>query len=299
MDGLISVNGVINSEEQATIPACDRGFLFADSVYETCVAFQGKVLDLAAHLERLRESAAQLNLSFPWSDAELAFELESLAERLAAPKASLRLVVTRGPGLGLALPKNPKPNRVIFAYPVTAPARPASSQGVRLQLCELGATQRGPSAKTGNYLASVLALNKAQTSGYDDILWVNGEGEITEASTANIFFIGRMGEQVELATPSLYSGLLRGITRTTLLELLLTAGIPAREEVISRDELARFDEAFLCSTVKGLIPVAAIGQQRLHTMRENSAFKQIFKLFSAHIAQQLGHRVDWDSGKRL
>ena len=136
-------------------------------------------------------------------------------------------------------------------------------------------------------------------SGFDDVIWCNSESEITESTTANLFFIGRHGDLVEISTPSLRSGILKGITRETILTLLNSAKIPARELIVYKDELPRFDEAFCCSTVKGLIPITKIDKHQLHTLRANSTFRHINRLFQTWVASEIGHYVDWNTGDKI
>jgi len=142
-------------------------------------------------------------------------------------------------------------------------------------------------------------MKQARENGYDDVLWYNSSEEITEASTANIFVIGREGDLVEIATPSTHCGILEGITRATIITLLTNAQIKVTERVIDRDELARFDEAFICSTIRGLIPVKKIDNHTLHTKRKNSVFNHIERLYLTWVESQLGYRIDWNTGKHL
>ncbi|MFK7825672.1 MAG: aminotransferase class IV [Oligoflexales bacterium] len=296
MDGIIVVNGEYFDPKSASIPALDRGFLFGDNVFEVFVGFKGKVLDLRPHLSRLRESAEMLQLPIPWTDEELKFELLSLAERLDMPKIYLRLVVTRGAGVGLEFPNPCIPHKIIYGLAAIAQPMKVYHEGVRLRLFELPHTERTAVAKTGNYLRSILAMEKAKKEGFSDAMWSNSAGELTEASTANIFFIGRHGDYVSVSTPSVQSGILKGITRATVISLLKKAGIPVEETIIYKDELAKYDEAFLCSTVKGLVPLAQINSHQFHTVRKNSIFRHINRLYHSWVASEIGYYVDWNSG---
>ena len=299
MEGLIAINGNITAPDAAVVPAMDRGLLYGDGVFEVFVAFADKILDLEQHLTRLRASAAALEFEIPWSDAELTFELEELVRRVQAPKKYIRLAVTRGSGLSLKLPAGGRPNKYVYCLPANVESAKVYREGLSLKrMIKAGAT-RGAAPKTGNYLTSVLGVAKAQKEGFDEILWTNAEGEVTEAATANIFFLSRQGDQVHFVTPPAQSGILLGITRATLIDLMRNAGIPVHEQMIFADELPRFDEAFLCSTVRGLVPVAAIDKHRLHSAREGSVFRQIERLYLTWVATQVGHRVDWSSGKSL
>ena len=297
MAGIIAVNGRFTAPEKACISALDRGFLFGDNVFETLVAFHGKVLNPQAHLRRLRHSAEDIGLDIPFSDEELLFEIQHACQSVAdSPKLTIRLIITRGNGLGLLPSEKATPTRVILCMP-SAPFPPEIyHSGLSLLKRRLPYTERGAMAKTGNYLRSIVAIDKATRQEFDDILWENSEGEITESSIANVFFIGRQGDLVDILTPPAQSGILLGITRTTVLRLLEAAKIRAREEMVYGDELARFDEAFLCSTVRGLVPIRRISEHTLHTCRPNSVFSQIHRLFLSWFEREIGDNLDWNTG---
>lgn len=299
MKSLASINGQITTLEEAFVPAKDRGFLFGDNIFETLVAFSGKILNVPKHLQRLRTSAENMGIHIPWSDEQLAFELETLAESTKNKKSFLRLVVTRGEGFGLSVSEELTPNKYIFCGPANKDPETILKNGLRLKIRQSTSTDRGPSAKTGNYLSSIVAIQKAKNFGFDDILWVNRDDEITKASTANIFFIGRFGDEVEIVTPSLYSGLLKGITRDTVMSLLEKARIRVEERVVYAEEIAKFDEAFVCSTVRGLVPIRQINSHMLHTSREKSIFNHIKSLYLTWAEVELGYRVDWNSGDKV
>ena len=297
MDGLISINGEISPASKAAVPAQDRGLLFGDNVFEVIVGFGDVLLDVPEHLVRLRQSADELFIPIPWSDSDLTFEIQSLAAEIKAKKKYIRLVVTRGCGMGLSVQNGMQPNRFIYAFPAAEQPRSHYKDGLALKRKLMSHTDRGPNPKTGNYLNSILALRAAEKEGFEDIIWTNSENELTECSTANIFFLGREGDLVEVATPAPASGILLGITRSTIMRLLNQAQIPVTERVIYADEIPRFDEAFICSTIRGLIPIRQVDRHKLHTCRPSSIYQHIERLYLTWIESQLGHRVDWNTGK--
>jgi branched-chain amino acid aminotransferase len=297
MKSLVSVNGEIQTPENATVSVLDRGFLFGDNIFETLVGFHGKILDVDRHLSRLRQSATDLLIDIPWDDKALTFELETIAAQVECPKLFIRLVITRGEGLGLKAGDKLVPNKIIYAYPAKEEDADLYTEGMSLKRMVSPTTERGPTAKTGNYLRSIVALMKAERSGMQDILWTNSSDEITEASTANIFFIGREGDNVFVQTPSPMSGLLKGITRETIITLLKNAGIPVEESIVYSDEIAKFDEAFVCSTVRGLVPIKSIDKHKLYTKRKNSIYQHIERLYLTWVQTQLDFRVDWNTGE--
>ena len=299
MEGLVAVNGKITTPDDAQIPVIDRGFLFGDNVFEVFVAFGPTLLDDSAHLERLRSSAAAHRMTIPWSNEELIFEMKALLEATGFDKSYLRLIVTRGSGLGLSTSEQLSPNKVIFCLPAKKEPASVFEKGLKILRKQSGGIERGASAKTGNYLRSITALDEAKQAGFDDVLWTNSEGEITEISTANIFLIGREGDLVEIATPPANSGLLLGITRHRIMNLLQNAKIKVTERIITSDELPRFDEAFVCSTVRGLVPLASIDNHRLHSTRENAVFHHIKRLYLTWVQTEVGYAVDWNTGAKI
>ena len=136
-----------------------------------------------------------------------------------------------------------------------------------------------PRIKTNSYFHEIVALKQATQEGFHDILWTREDGEILEASTANIFFMARHGDLLEVATPPLSSGILPGITRKKVIELLQHAGIPVTEQKIYFDEMPRFDEGFLTSSIAGLRPLGQIDRQRLHTLRPQASFWHFQRLY--------------------
>ena len=139
-------------------------------------------------------------------------------------------------------------------------------------------------SKSNSYLPN-LQYQKPK-NGFDDILWKNLEEELTESSTSNIFLMRRDGDSLRIETPSPYSGLLCGITRARVIQLLETSGIPVTQRVIYYDELASFDEAFLTSSIKGLVPVARIDDHNLQTLRKNASFFHVSRLYQAWLQSQ-------------
>lgn len=295
--GLASVDGALIKAQEARIPLEDRGFLFGDGVFETLVAFGSQILDLDAHLGRLRRSADDILLDLPWSDSELRFEIETLVDAVKAPKSNIRLMVTRGTSIALKITPDLVPRKVIWCRSADPIAADVLTKGISLKRKTQPFTLRGPAAKHPNYLRSAVALAEVQRSGYDEVLWANSEGEFTEAATANIFFVARQGDTYEVVTPPAHSGILEGITRSKMLDICRKSGADVKEAVTFVDELPRFDEAFICSTVRGLVPVAKIDQHKLHTVHENSLFKALHGAYLRLTWEKLGRKVDWSTGR--
>lgn len=295
--GLVSIEGRVVKATDAKIPLEDRGFLFGDAIFETLVAFGPQVLDLEAHLARLRFSAEEMHLTLPWSDAELQFEIQSLVETCGYLKSNIRLMITRGHSVQLKISADLKPFKAIWCRPADPISAAMLENGLALKRKNQPFTLRGAMPKAPNYVRSAIAIDEAQKAGFDDVIWANSEGEFTESSTANVFFVARQGDTYEVVTPSVHCGILAGITRKKVIEICQNSGADMKEIPVFVDELPRFDEAFICSTVRGLVPVSRIDKHRLHTTHERSFFRALHGAYLRLTWEKLGKKVDWSTGR--
>ncbi|MBC7103263.1 MAG: aminotransferase class IV [Parvibaculum sp.] len=249
------LNGSIMDARDARIDPADRGFLLGDGLFETMLALHGHPVFAGAHMLRLKTGMELIGLPLPYApDAIEAACIEVLeANGLdAAPRASLRVTVTRGPGpRGLALPPEPRPTVLVSG--ATAGEPPA-----RLSLATAMPRRNpwSPSArlKALPYLDNLLAKEEAREKGADDALMLSTNGAIACTSAANIFF----WEDGKLVTPSQNCGILPGITRAALLELAPEIGIEIAEEEILPARLAHISGAFVTNSLMGLVPIDRI-----------------------------------------
>lgn len=280
---LTNLNGVI--AETASVSVLDRGFLYGDSIYEVVRTFQGKLFGLQEHLDRLRQSAAYLYMDVPWRDDDIRVEIERTLEKAAWQESYIRIVVSRGTETKISLqPSAQLQPSLLIVISEISPEPVLSEQGVHLLI---GTRRRNdqralaPAAKTGNYLNNILALLEAQQQGADDALLLNTEGQITEATTSN-FWLVKAGV---IYTPPAAVGILKGITRHFLCQIIAKQKIPYQETVLMPTDLEEADEAFLSSSVRLMMPVNQIDQQRLpHCPGEITRF--LWQEFLALMAQE-------------
>lgn len=283
---VVSVDGVVSAADQATIPVLDRGFLYGDSVYEVLWWHRGVLVQERDHLERLAASAARIYLDLPPLEDLRALVARTVAASGCPPDgdAYVRLVVTRGAGeLGLAFgpPAPPTtPGVVVIVAPARRPSRDDFERGLRVAVVDrirVPARALDPAAKTGNYLNNLLALHEARRRGADDAVLVNDRGEVAEASTANVYVV-RDGT---VETPPLCAGILRGTTRTRVLELCRADARPVVERDLVPSDLLSASEAFLSSSVRGVIPVVAVDGAVLGDGRPGPVTRRVHALFEA------------------
>ena len=259
--GHVWVDGRIVGASEPVLTAFDRGFQLGDGIFETLRARGGRATELEEHVARLGRSAAGLGFGLP-ADIEgvLARAIADLldAEGLGGPDgdASIRITVSRGPFLGRGLlppDEHPTPTIVVQAWPVPATPSRHLEVGLHLVACRIRRVPESPlsALKTTSRADFVVARLAAREAGADDALFLTIDGFLSEATSANLFLV--RGD--ELATPSLACAILAGTTREWILGWAAGAGLHPTEGLLTSRELHEADEAFLSSSVAGILPV--------------------------------------------
>ena len=260
------VDGRLLPAEGTHLSVFDRGFQLGDGVFETLRVRAGRPTELAEHVARLRRSADGLDIALPGDiDAQLATGIAELlaADELDGPDgdASVRITVSRGPfrrrGL-LPADEVVSATVAIQAWPVVPASRTHLERGLHLIVSAVRRDPADPLAtlKTTSRAQYVYARLEARRAGADDALFLTINGDLSEGTTANIFIVRLAVDGIrELATPSLDCAILPGTTRSWLLAWATRVGLRPLEGRLSPADLATADEAFLSSSVAGVLPV--------------------------------------------
>lgn len=261
------VSGRLLSADAPHISVFDRGFQLGDGIFETLRAKAGRPTELTEHVDRLLRSARGLEIPLP-SDIgpTLADGIAALlaAEGLDGPDgdASIRITVSRGVfrGRGILPPdESPPATVVIQAWPVTPAPSGHLEGGLHLAASAVRRDPLSPLAalKTTSRAEYVYARLEARRTGADDALFLTLDDRLSEGTSANIFLVRRSAQDgvEELATPSLDCAILAGTTRSWLLGWAARVGLRPYEGHLTRADLSAADEAFLCSSVAGILPV--------------------------------------------
>jgi branched-chain amino acid aminotransferase len=251
------LNGRLMPAAEARVSVLDHGLLYGDGVFEGIRFYHRRAFRLAAHLQRLSDSARALALELPVDAATLSTAIDATIAAAPWESGYLRLVVTRGVGaLGLDPSSCTAPSVFILAGTlqlITAEGR----RGARLIIAatrRLGADGLDPRIKSLNYLNPILARLEAQHAGADEAIMLNAAGRVAEGTADNVFIVRAR----RLLTPPVTEGALEGVTRGILLELAGAAGIEALERPLSPYDLHTADECLLTGTAAELVPVAEI-----------------------------------------
>ena len=261
----IWIDGQIEPAEGRHLSAFDRGFQLGDGVFETLRARGGRPTELAEHLARLRRSAEGLDIDLGASvEADVEAGISALLEADglggADGDASVRITVSRGAiaGRGLLPAERPAPTVVIQAWPVPPTPVDHLERGLHLVVSAVRRDPASPLAalKTTSRADYVFARLEARRAGADDALFLTTDGRLSEATSANVFLVrGGNSSPSQLATPGLDCAILPGTTRSWILGWAGAAGLAPVETSVAPSDLAAADEAFLCSSVAGILPV--------------------------------------------
>lgn len=277
----VFLNGDYLPLGEARISPLDRGFVFADGVYEVIPAYGGRLLRLDAHLQRLDNSLAGIRLANPLGRTAWRDVLEGLVARNGGGDRSVYLQVTRGPAFPRdhAFPEHPQPTLFAMTTPLRGldPAlraggvRVISHPDIRWDRCDL---------KTVALLPAVLMKQLAKEAGAFETLLVRN-GRVMEGAASNVFAV-RGGL---LVTPPKGPFLLPGITRDLVLELAVEHAFPWQEAELPLDGLAQVDELWLTSSTREIVPVTELDGRPVGSGRPGPVYARFYAWYQEKLAQ--------------
>jgi branched-chain amino acid aminotransferase len=269
----ISIDGELVPIETAAISVLDRGLLYGDGVFEVLRTWNGVVVDLDAHLDRLYTAAQALQLAAV-ERAKLVGAVHRTVAAAGLGEHRIRIVLTRGPGpLAARLAELGRGRAIVIVEPL--PEQPTE---ISLAIVDLPLPLRtGAGGKTLAYLDHILARELARAVGADEAVRLDAAGDVAECATANVFAVAAG----QVITPPIDSGALPGITRGRVLACCAELAVPAIARRISVDALRVANEVFVTSALRGVVPVTRLdGESRLAgpiTQRLAAAYAQMMR----------------------
>ena len=256
----VYVNGAFRPENEATISVFDRGFLFADAIYEVTSVLSGRLVDFEAHMARLRRSLNELGMRAPASEDELLAIHRELVSRNDIDEGLVYMQVTRGAADRdfLFPPEDTQPGLVLFTQTGNLRARPQAETGLKIvSIPDLRWQRRD--IKTVQLLYPSMAKTEAKRRGADDA-WLVEDGVVTEGTSNNAHIVNAEGT---LVTRDLSHAILHGITRAAMLRLAEENDIPVELRPFSLEEAKAAREAFITSASSFVMPVVEIDGQAI------------------------------------
>lgn len=250
------VNGRYVAHADASVHIEDRGYQFADGVYEVCEVARGHIMDMTGHLNRLGRSLRELSIAWPVHRAALEIIIGEVIRRNGVTNGLVYVQVTRGvASRDFLFPANAKPSLVVIAKKVDPAANAKRAEtGIKVITVPENRWER-VDIKTVGLLPNVLAKQRAKEAGAQEAWFVDGKGNVKEGGSSNAWIVTSDGK---LVTRPADEGILRGITRTTLFDVAEKLGLTIEERYFSVAEAKAAREAFITSATTVVMPVVTI-----------------------------------------
>lgn len=270
----VYLNGNFMAPDQARISPLDRGFLFADGVYEVIPAYNGVLFRFDEHLQRLERSLAEIGIHNPHDPAQWHSLCDSLVAHNGGGNLSVYLQITRGAAQKRdhAFPVPPvTPTVFMMTSPVAVPAAdsPDTAQGslaitlddIRWARCDI---------KSISLLPNSLLRQQAVEAGAAEAILLR-DGFVTEGSASNVFIV-RNGT---IFTPPKCHAILGGITRDLVVELCVAEGLPVAEEEISESQLRQAEEIWVTSSTREIVPIIQLNNSPVGSGQPGPVWKTV------------------------
>ncbi len=275
---IVYLNGDFLPFAEARVPIMDRGFLFADGIYEVSAVLDGRLVDNEAHLARLDRSLGEIDIANPHSLAEWIGLQTDLVARNGLTEGLVYMQVTRGVyERDFAYPPaGTTPTVMMFTQAKTIAANPLAETGAKIiTVPDLRWKRRD--IKSVALLAQVLAKQQAAAAGVAEA-WMVEDDAVTEGSSSTAFIVTKAGA---LVTRPLSTALLPGITRKAVLRLAEEAGLALEERLFSVSEALAAAEAFYTSASAFVMPVVSIDGQAVGEGRPGPHTRRLRELYLA------------------
>ncbi len=279
------LNGRYLPEDQALVPANDRGFVFADGVYEVVRYYAGRPLGMAAHLDRLAFSMKALRIEWPADATPLDRVSDELIRRNELPDAYVYWQVTRGaavrdhrfpdppvrPTIYATVKPQPPLDRAVPPKPMSAITHPE----IRWTRCGI---------KSIALLPNVLARQAAHEAGCDEAVFVRDDGTVTEGTARSIFIVDRG----ELYSYPLDGTVLGSITRQIVIDLAAQQGIAVHEQPFDVARMRAADELIAVGTTTQVRPIVTLDGKSIAEGNAGPICSRLAGAYRNHVVRQCG-----------
>ncbi|MGE5538622.1 MAG: D-amino-acid transaminase [Gemmatimonas sp.] len=277
------VNGRYVRSDEAAVHVEDRGYQFADGVYEVVAVKNGALVDEAPHMARLARSLHEMEIAWPVSERALAHIVREVVRRNAIGDGMIYLQITRGVApRDHAFPAHARPALVVTAKRL-APQRPELAEkgvgvisipDVRWRRCDI---------KSVSLLPNVLGKQKAKNAGAFEAWQVTESGVVTEGTSTNAWIVDRDGA---IVTHPADCAILDGITRQAVLKVARESGRKVVERPFTLDEALSAREAFLTSTTAAVLPIVTIDGRPIGNGAPGSTTLELRERYLAEVERQ-------------
>ncbi len=262
MPNLVYLNSKYIPFKDAKIPIEDRGFQFSDSVYEVVKIINKKMLDFDFHIRRLKYSTSELNFNFKVNSKLLKKIFQNLIIKNKLSNGIIYLQITRGvQSREHAYKKNLKPNIVVYTAKKKFNLPNKNFKGFKA-ITYPDIRWGRPDIKTTSLLANIIAAKEASKKGAYETILIKGK-KITEAAHSNVWIV----KGNKIITHPANKEILKGVTRTVLINIIHSLGLKLTEKEFSLKELYKSDEVFITSSGSLVTPITQIDNIKINNKK--------------------------------
>ncbi len=270
MPNLVYLNSKYIPFQDAKIPIEDRGFQFSDSVYEVVKIINTKMLDFDFHMRRLKYSTSELNFNFKVNSKLLKKIFQNLIIKNKLSNGIIYLQITRGvQSREHAYKKNLKPNIVVYTAKKKFNLPNKNYKGFKA-ITYPDIRWGRPDIKTTSLLANIIAATEASKKGAYETILVKGK-KITEAAHSNVWIV----KGNKIITHPANKEILKGVTRTVLINIIKSLGLQLIEKEFSLKELYKSDEVFITSSGSLVTPIIQIDSIKINNKKIGNITKNL------------------------
>ncbi len=283
MPKLVWLNGQVMPLETATTSVADHAHLYGDGLFEGIRIYGRKVFKIDEHLRRLYHGCGFMGFEMSMSYDQLRATVLDVCKQADIADGYIRLNVTRGTGLGLD-PKNisREPNVMILISTLALYPPDAYEIGLNVITASyrvIASDVLDPRLKCiGRYASNILAKQEGNRAGAGEALMLNANGQLAECTGDNIFLI----QDKVVRTPHASCGILKGVTRDTVVELAKEAGYQVEETFLTPFDVFTADEAFLTGTAAEVIPMISLDGKKIGCGTPGDVTRDLMQRFRAH-----------------
>jgi D-alanine transaminase len=282
MSAIAYVNGQFIPQKDATISIMDRGFLFADGIYEVSAVINGRLVDHALHIARLVRSVGEIDLALPETPEKIAGLMREVVRRNALREGLVYLQVTRGAeeSRNFAFPKEAKSSLVMFCEAKDYVDSLAARTGIKVKSVEDIRWARRD-IKSVALLAQVLAKQAAAAEGCQEA-WMHEDGVVTEGGSSTAYIVVGNGNLERIIARPNSRKILPGCTRMALLSLMAETGVVIEERTFTLEEAYGANEAFITSATSFVMPVTQIDGRKIGGGQVGPVARRLRELYIQH-----------------
>ncbi len=275
---LVFLNGQVINEEDAKIPISDLSYQFGYGLFETIRCEQGIPVFFEEHYERLTHSAKEIGMTFPVEQEEIKRWIKNVLTANKLSSARVKIIISKR--------VEEKFNVLVMASPLEK--LPTSYS---LMTYTLGRDSKSVSFrhKTTSRADSYVAYKKANEQGFNDALYVSEKNELIECTRANVFLV----MEDKIITPLLESGILSGVTRTKIIEILQRDGMELEEKNVHSLYLNKAKSVFITNAIVGIMPVSKVKfDDKEYDFSRDSIVTKLKNAYDVCVQEYLGKHID-------